>query len=446
MRMQSSSYVSGKSAAGPLRASRGDASVQKGLRVGTTRQSLVAPGGTLPLITITGFYSDGSAGGNYMLPSPVNYVLIGGMLYQQGGGGINNEGDLAMLDPLWVPDTGSPQVIDLTYNRVYNGMVYNINNYPYKDKGFPWFWMENPEWRSPEGYLYSRMAQLYEELEQNPKALINCQELQALMAYGPMFQQISTFQAPPSVVSRLNEARQQAPNFIVDNFNLQSLQDASGSVVNCDFFPVRITQLPTGFTAESLLEYFRTHINEFISPSQNKSFHPYQDGSFNDAARFFSPYEASIGTLIHIDMLNDGSVIISDYQRSTYAAGNKWNRFTFSTLETPLDYEHPVAGNRQFGIYSNPGNPNEFTFYTMGVDRTWDPFFKLGNATNMGFADADALWQDIQSNMQKFITQHGGTASKYNPSEYISRPKWSDVEDYLKGSIDLLTFKSRIGC
>jgi hypothetical protein len=48
--------------------------------------------------------------------------------------------------------------------------------------------------------------------------------------------------------------------------------------------------------------------------------------------------------------------------------------------------------------------------------------------------------------MQEFIIQHGGAASKYNPSEYISRPKWSDVEEYLKGSIDLPTFKSRIGC
>jgi hypothetical protein len=56
-------------------------------------------------------------------------------------------------------------------------------------------------------------------------------------------------------------------------------------------------------------------------------------------------------------------------------------------------------------------------------------------------------WQsDIQSNMLTFIAQHGGTASKFNPSEYISRPKWSDVEDYLKGNIDLPTLKSRTGC
>jgi hypothetical protein len=82
----------------------------------------------------------------------------------------------------------------------------------------------------------------------------------------------------------------------------------------------------------------------------------------------------------------------------------------------------------------------------MGVDRTWDPFFKLGNTGNFGFADADALWKDIQSNMHTFIAQHGDTASEFNPVEYISRPKWSDVEDYLKSNIDLPTLKSRTGC
>lgn len=455
--MTSRSYSTGKAASGLLPVHRANSEVSQGLRGGAGRRSLVAPGTSLPVITITGFYSDGSAGGTIRLSTPLDYYLINGMLYQQGGGGggINNEGDLAYLDPLWVPDAGTPQVIDLIDNRVHNGIVYNINNYPYKDKGFPWFWMEDPNWRSPEGYLYSRMAQLYEELEQNPNALINCQELQALIAYGPMFQQISTFQAPGAVINRLGEVRQQAPNFIVDNFNLQSLQDASGSVVNCDFFPVRITQLPSGFTAESLLEYFRTHINEFISPSQNKSFQPYQHGSFNDAARFYSPYEASVGSLIHIDMSTtntilplpvDGSVVISDYQRKTEPSGKQSHHFTFSTLETPLDFEHPVAGNRRFGIYNNSSSPNEFTFYTMAVDRTWDWSSGLGNGATNGFEDADRLWRNIQQNFVEFVTRHGGTAGTFQPKDYIATPDWDLVKDFLLGNIDLANFKQQVGC
>lgn len=41
------------------------------------------------------------------------------------------------------------------------------------------------------------------------------------------------------------------------------------------------------------------------------------------------------------------------------------------------DFEHPVAGNRRFGIYSDPDRPGEFVFYTMGVDRIWDRGFDL---------------------------------------------------------------------
>jgi hypothetical protein len=430
------------------------------LRANTRKYSTeYSPGATtLPMVTVTAKYRQGSL----VTFTPMTFVLVNGAFAAATPSGdiINNYTpyqDLAYLEPADTPESGTAATeYPYSTNRMLpSGIWYSIDDYPYKDKGFPWFWMEDPDWRSPEGYLYSRMAQLYEELEQNPKALINCQELQALMAYGPMFQQISTFQAPPSVVSRLNEARQQAPNFVVDNFNIQSLQDASGSVVNCDFFPVRITQLPTGFTAESLLEYFRTHINEFISPSQNKSFHPYQDGSFNDAARFFSAYEASVGALIHIDMAtsngplplpSDGSVMISDYRRNTYSGGNQWHRYMFSTLETPLDFEHPVAGNRQFGIYSNPSNLSEFTFYTMGVDRTWDWSTSVGNRLIDGFKDADRLWNNVQENFIKFINTNGGSANTYTPKEYVSRPKWELVKDFLLGNIDFATFKMQMGC
>jgi hypothetical protein len=327
----------------------------------------------------------------------------------------------------------------------------SIWDYPFDHLDFPWKWWENEYGTNSQGYRYTRMAALHDLMKINPLALIDCKEIQALIDYGPMFQKISTFNAPPSIVSRLDSVRNVAPNFIgeIDNFYLQTLQNADGSVVNCDFFPVRITQLPPGFTAESLLEYFRTHINEFISPSQNKSFHPYKHGSFNDSARFFKPYEQSLGAIVHINMENDGSVIISDYKRNHSTAGHLWHQFTFSTLETPLDFEHPVAGNRQFGIYSNSATPNEFTFYTMAVDRVWDRIFEFGDAINPfinGFQLADNLWKNIQNNLIAYINLHGGAANSFHPASYISRPEWSDVKDYLTGLIDLNTLRLRLGC
>ena len=47
-------------------------------------------------------------------------------------------------------------------------------------------------------------------------------------------------------------------------------------------------------------------------------------------------------------------------------------------MKTPLDFKHPVAGNRRVGIYSDPDHPGEYVFYTMGVDRAWDLIFDKG--------------------------------------------------------------------
>jgi len=207
-------------------------------------------------------------------------------------------------------------------------------------------------------------------------------------------------------MDRIDSIRNVAPNWIVDNFYIQSLEDAYGGIVNCDFFPVRITQMPAGYTPESLLEYFRTRINSFIDPNLGMSFGPYWDfgigtGLFIDTAKYFAPYEASVGSLWHL-VLGwqpglDGSVIESGYTRYN-SSGYQSNYFTVSTMETPLDFEHPVAGNRRFGIYSDPDHPGEFVFYTMGVDRIWDGGFNLGNnfkeliTKESGFDDADDLW------------------------------------------------------
>ncbi len=67
-------------------------------------------------------------------------------------------------------------------------------------------------------------------------------------------------------------------------------------------------------------------------------------------------------------------------------------------METPLNFEHPVSGNRRFGIYSDPDHPGEFVFYTMEVDRIWDGAFNFGDwlrelvVKKTGFDDADNLW------------------------------------------------------
>ena len=184
------------------------------------------------------------------------------------------------------------------------------------------------------------------------------------------------------------------------------------------------------------------------------SFGPYWDygagaGLFIDTIKYLAPYEASVGSLWHLDLGSlpgaDGSVIESGYTRYN-SGGYQTNYFTVSTMETPLDFEHPVAGNRRFGIYSDPDHPGEYVFYTMGVDRAWDWIFDGGNEPFGGFKRADSLWSSLQAGMIQFIQDHSGTASLYSSRNAIARPRWDDVEEYFKGNIDFPELKRRLGC
>ncbi|NNU33811.1 hypothetical protein HK413_06035 [Mucilaginibacter sp. S1162] len=140
-------------------------------------------------------------------------------------------------------------------------------------------------------------------------------------------------------------------------------------------------------------------------------------------------------------MADDGTVIESDYQ-----SNNNGTFFKFSTMTSPFDLNHPVSGNREFGIYPDPNNPGSYTFYTMGVDRVSDWIFVVGNTLFNGFRRTDQLWTAMQSNMINYINNHGGHAEFYGKKNYIARPNYNLVKDYLEGRISLAELKRRIGC
>lgn len=100
----------------------------------------------------------------------------------------------------------------------------------------------------------------------------------------------------------------------------------------------------------------------------------------------------------------------------------------------------------------DPDHPGEFVFYRMGVDRIWDATFDFGNwlkekATKQnGFDDADKLWTSLPKEMIQFIKDNGGNTTYYSNQKTTARPKWNDVEEYLKGHIDFPELKRRLGC
>ena len=53
----------------------------------------------------------------------------------------------------------------------------------------------------------------------------------------------------------------------------------------------------------------------------------------------------------------------------------------------------------------------------------------------------------MQLNFKAFINSlPRGQAEFYSQRSIIARPKWSDVEDYLKGIIDFAELKAKLGC
>lgn len=314
------------------------------------------------------------------------------------------------------------------------------------------------------GFLYSRITELQNILLLNTYALTPCDKLNImpLENYGPMYQRVAQFTPSIDVVNRLNSIRVAQGGWIVDNFNFQSLTDAYGTLVNCDYFPIQISQLPinnaTGLqmSPAEFLEYFRLNINSFITPPVAVNFSCFFGPQFDDCTKWNQPSGNSLGALNHIYIpgpsagpigtSNSGSVMISDYQHINNTTNSEQHYFKFSTLETPFDYEHPVAGNREFGIFSNSNTPGQYTFYTMGVDRIWDWITEFGNISNYGFIKADELWTNIQQNMITYISNNGGVATNYAQPKIVARPKWNDVKEFLLGHIDIAELKRRLGC
>lgn len=296
------------------------------------------------------------------------------------------------------------------------------------------------------GFYYARRDALAALLEQEAFHIIPCDKLNLIplddgpTGHGVMFKRIAQNEVSNPIRARLDSIANVAPSNIFTSFKVQSINNAYGPVVNCDYFAVHISALPPNISAEALVEFFRKYTLNFIDASLGVSFSPYAQGSFTDANKFYSPFEQSIGTLVHLNLINDGTVVLSNYFRWSSPVAC---RFTYSTISSPLDGNHPVSGNREFGIFENPGG-NGYTFYTSGVDRTSDWFFGVGNIIDWGFNAADALWTNVQDKMVQFINNNGGQAVKYAP--VIARPKWNHVERYLRGEITFTLLKKLLGC
>ncbi|MCH7415884.1 hypothetical protein MM213_20455 [Belliella sp. R4-6] len=225
-----------------------------------------------------------------------------------------------------------------------------------------------------------------------------------------------------------------------DIARLQSINNAHSTVVNMDYLPITINQLPTingqQMTPDTFLNYIRTNINHFVDNSE-ATFTPYNHFGINDNELWNSSNPT--GAVISIDIWgpDNGSVITS------YSNQDQW---TFSTIYDPKNFEHPVSGNRDFGYVENSNG--SYTFYTRGVDRFThgigtlaEYMSELTNTTYFSpFAHADALWESFQSGISLFVNQNSGSATIIEAQ--INRPDWQNLLDVINGVKPLSTLSS----
>lgn len=259
-------------------------------------------------------------------------------------------------------------------------------------------------------------------VKSNPFAFfidVDCETLKKWLA-------IAKFKPDETIIADLGSLAAAATNrgfYIKKLAYIQKIDDAYSAVVNMDYFPVKVDQLPIvngqRLGPGQFLNYIRTHINDFTDGS--KTFVPYNQYGINDTDKWNSTTPK--GSIIAIDLAGpeNGSVITS------YSSTDMW---TFTTIHEPMYGDHPVSGNRNFGYTLN--NDGSYTFYTRGVDRltSWDGS-KLQEFTNIPFNKADELWKSFQNAISNFVNSHNGVATT-NKAETF-RPDWQNVKDVLEG-------------
>ena len=283
------------------------------------------------------------------------------------------------------------------------------------------------------------LMQLKSKIAEEPTVLLEipCEQI-------PKWQTLTQHKPNQIILDKLKAIKSKYPR---SDVAWQSIENASGDVVNLDYFPVTITTLPKNpasgqrFTAPEFLNYIRTHMNEFVDNSIT-AFSPSTITGFNEAQIWNSTNP--FGGVIHLDIAlpgGDGTVICTQFN------SNNW---IFSTIEVPYrplkqgyDGEHPVSGNREFGFSQN--NDGSYTFYTRGVDRITDALEAIvaEKYVDEPFKNPDALWNSFKNGIYNFTKNNAGAALPPSESQNsIYRPDWNKIKDVLQNKRSI----SDLGC
>lgn len=257
---------------------------------------------------------------------------------------------------------------------------------------------------------------------------IDCNQIQS-------WQILAQHTAPQSVQNKIDNL----PNNWANNFEIQSIQEANGTIVNLDYFSVNVTSLPNNpttnqqFTADEFLNYIRLNFNSLVDGS---TFEPFCEiTSMCQTETDLWNSNNPLGSIIYIDITGDDGVVVCTEYTNSY--------WYFMTMNAPYAGNHPVSGTRQFGYELNANG--SYTFFVRGADRfdsnTVENSLYIATLGNPFFG-ADALWTSFQEKLNIFINNpiNGGSSTIVNPTK--NRPDWNKVQEVLNGQRPI----SDLGC
>ncbi|MEO8171922.1 MAG: hypothetical protein ABI581_02520, partial [Sediminibacterium sp.] len=215
---------------------------------------------------------------------------------------------------------------------------------------------------------------------------------------------------------------------IKDVAYVEKIANGNG-VVNLDYYPVTVTQLPTingrQLTPEETLDHIRKNINSFVNNTITE-FYPYNYQSIDDNALWNSNNPNS--AIVELIIPGDKGSVITSYETS------KPNKWTFTTIHDPKNGDHPVSGNREFGVTTNPDG--SYTFYTKAADRVTSLLGSVINSgTTLQFLMAEGLWRSFQIGIKTWIDSNSGSSSIQEPT--IVNPNWQTIKGVINGSLPL---------
>jgi RHS repeat-associated protein len=175
----------------------------------------------------------------------------------------------------------------------------------------------------------------------------------------------------------------------------QEMDWAFSDVLNTDYYAVNIIALPTGMDESGFFEHVRKNFGEYMN---NQRFSSYDKTSSN----LWNSSNPTGAIMVFKDWRDNADVL------TTQSSTNHW---VFTPVGTAWDWEHPLAGHREFGLTKNTNG--SYTFYTRGVDMLWDMEDLFIAQGVFGFFDiADKLWNGVMDNLVKEINEKGGKAEK----------------------------------